>query len=67
MIWSGSSVREWLLALVIITTVGIVTSAILRSLGWSWWARIIVIIPIVAVMARIAGRILSNTTVIFLH
>jgi hypothetical protein len=67
MIWSGSSVRDWLLAFVIVTAIGVFTTGVLRSLGWSWWARIIVTIPIVAVAARIAGRLLSNTTVIFLH
>lgn len=67
MFWAGSSVRDWLLAFIIVTTVGVLTSAILRAAGWPWWARLMLIIPIVAVMARIAGRLLSNTTVIFLH
>lgn len=67
MFWAGSSVREWVIAFVIVSAIAVVTSATLRAAGWSWWARLIVIIPFAAVMARIAGRVLSNTTIIFLH
>lgn len=65
MFWAGSSVKEVFLAFVIVYAIGIITSTSLRLAGWPAWARIAVIIPIVAVLARLASRILGNTLIIF--
>lgn len=67
MFWAGSSVHDLFTAFLVVTTIGLFTSTCLRLAGWPAWARIAVIIPIVAVAARLAGRVLSNTTFIFLH
>lgn len=65
MFWAGGNIKEWFWAFVIVTSIGIITSGCLRAAGWPWWARVAVLIPIVAVAARIANRVLSNTIVIF--
>ena len=67
MFWAGSSVREWIIAFLVVSAIGVFTTSILKAAGWSWWARFMLVIPVIAVAARIASRLISNTTFIFLH
>lgn len=65
MLWAGGNIKEWFWAFVIVTAIGIFTTTTLRLAGWPAWARVVVVIPIVAVLARIANRVLANTLIIF--
>jgi Na+-driven multidrug efflux pump len=65
MLWAGGNIKEWFWAFVIVVAIGIVSTSLLRAAGWPWWARVMITIPIVAVAARIANRVLANTLIIF--
>lgn len=65
MIFAEGGAKDLFTAFLIVSAIGVFTMSALRLAGWSWWSRTIIVIPIVAVAARMAVRLLHNTIIFF--